>query len=325
MTDDNNITMLLHKYSTGDIYDLWTAELPKIKYIVYNLIPTSQVNMFFGAPESGKSTLLLYLALCVASGKDSILGKTIQQKVLYIDEEMGPIGLQLKIKAIVKAMGINMEKVKGNFSYKSLTDFKLDDAEGNGVKLLKNYILIKGIKVIFIDSLFACTVGDMNTLEMRKLRNISLLSWKNGISINYTHHMNKVESEKPTLTLMSIFGSVVIPANIDNAFGFVKFKEHVRIQQLKGRYIPPDEKIDINIPFNNMVYGKPINTVDLTANKYIGIINDYNKKHIGEKTYTDYKVALVDIKNGISEPTLSKYLKRLIDDGELLKVGDKYV
>jgi hypothetical protein len=66
-----------------------TAEPPPIDWLVDNLICEGDVNLFMGDPGIGKSWLTMSLAVAVADGRESWLGRAVKKhgEVLYIDEE----------------------------------------------------------------------------------------------------------------------------------------------------------------------------------------------------------------------------------------------
>jgi len=312
---------LFQDNSVGNLSNLWKLELPKLDYFIRGLIPCNQITIFCGASESGKTTLLLYCALSISSGKDTFLGTVKKGRVLYIDEEMGLIGFQRKILQLAESNNINAKDVSDRFIYRCMSNFKLDT--DNGKKTLKQTLIDNEIDVVFIDSLLACTVGDVGTVDMRKLREINKICYECGVALIYNHHVPKIDANKSKLTLSSLFGSSDIGNGIDNAFGIIYFKSKnsIRIQQIKGRYTPEEEKIDINVTFKGMQYSNVVETKDISKNDFITAIVTFkgNKPMI----YTELKDGLVPIV--MSEPTLSKYLKQLVDSGEFIKRGDKYV
>ena len=103
----------LEDLKTGSMYDLLHSDVPDIEYLIENIIPKGMITIIFGQGESFKTGFSLYLALCMATGTDTFLYKTNgKSKVLWIDEEMGIMGLKQKVSKISKGLGIDYEDFK---------------------------------------------------------------------------------------------------------------------------------------------------------------------------------------------------------------------
>ena len=61
--------------------------LPRAEYVVNRLVPEGMPTTMFAGAATGKSMMALYLAICVAEGRDFLGLKTKQGPVLYLDAE----------------------------------------------------------------------------------------------------------------------------------------------------------------------------------------------------------------------------------------------
>ena len=130
----------LRSLRSGTVYKLLTSDLPEIQYYIEGVIPKMQIACFYGPLEQFKSSLCLYFAICLASGAQTFHYKTNKHcNVLWIDEEMGVIGLKDKISKLVKGLQLGNKSFEGNFIYESINGFKLDNSKS--VERLKALIV----------------------------------------------------------------------------------------------------------------------------------------------------------------------------------------
>jgi len=83
-----------------DLGDLVRTEFPPLRYIVDRLIPTG-LTLLAGAPKSGKSWLLLDIALAARESREVLGQEVIQTEVLYLSLEDNSRRLQQRTKLIV--------------------------------------------------------------------------------------------------------------------------------------------------------------------------------------------------------------------------------
>jgi len=230
----------------GDIKKLLDSNLPEIDWYIEDLVPESMICAFYGPAGQYKSTLSLYLALCIATGKDTFLYRTKKKgKVLWIDEEMGLIGLKHKVEQLAKGLGIKSDDLNESFYYTSMMGIKLDTEEG--VSLLKSHILLRDINIIFVDSMSKVIEGDENkTQDMSKfLHNLRMVSDEFGIAYVFMHHTRKEEGRR---TLNSMRGSTEFANQIDYGYSLEKVGDNkVKLCQEKNRYCEVSKGINFEV------------------------------------------------------------------------------
>lgn len=223
----------------GSIFYLLTGDLPPIQYFIDGIIPEMEIVCIYGPQAQFKSTFALHLALSLASGKDTFHFKTNKKaNVLWIDEEMGVIGLKDKISKLVKGMNIKPIEIKDSFYYESINGFKLDDDES--IEKLRSIIIGKDTDVIFLDSISRIMLGDENKVkDVSKLHtNMRYLCESCGVSFVTIHHSRKTNN-KSRKDIDSIRGSSDFANQIDCAFSLTKVRNSNNIlifKQEKGRY-----------------------------------------------------------------------------------------
>ena len=294
----------------GDGYDLLTMDIPPVQWFVPNVIAKYQQTLFAGDSGSGKSTWLLYNALCIATGTDTIMGSTKQANVLFIDEEMGKKGLAMKVQQICKPLGVKPSQLKG-FFWRTSKGFKFDNEHAKD--MIISYKTKHNVDVIIVDSLIATSKGDPNTMDVRKLRDFLRIGYVYDISIIFNHHTNKAGTGKGRVDSKAMYGSIDITNAFDNTYGISRFdNDKIKLEHIKARYLAPEDRININIPTKDMTYSKPYQT---SGYQYVeAILNLFKTSGETQLRFKDFKTALVrknpKIENGyMSEFSLQKYLK----------------
>lgn len=231
---------LLNALRHGDIVTLLESELPKIDYHIDKLIPEGLITTFFGPSQQFKSTFALYLALCISTGRDTFHYKHIKKgKILWVDEEMGVVGLKTKIQQLKTGLNIINEELKDNFKYISMMNVKLDTEKG--LNFIKAYLLKYDIDIVFVDSMSKVMIGDENKTQdvSHLLHDMHMLSEQLGTGWVTIHHVGKSEGYNG---LSKMRGSVEFGTQSDNAFSMATIGEKIILKQEKGRY--EDKKID---------------------------------------------------------------------------------
>ena len=313
----------LEDLETGTMFDLLNSDIPNIEYLIDNILPKGMITIIFGQGESFKTGFSLYLALCLATGKDTFLYKTNKKsKVLWIDEEMGITGLKQKVSRLSKGLGINYEEFKDSFIYKSITGFKLDDE--NTYEMLEQEIIQQKIDVIFIDSIARTMLGDENSVkDVRKIHDVirKLIS-KTGVTFITIHHITKSSNG---LNLQSLRGSGDFGNQVDMALGMrCVGKDKFLLGRYKWRY--KEEEIEkINFQVNDIENGMKL--------EYLGTARENltKTKQLEEdlRECLDHPMKWSEIvnllekkghKKGSIEPKISKWKK----ENKIKKSGDFY-
>jgi KaiC/GvpD/RAD55 family RecA-like ATPase len=192
----------LEKSSDNKLKLYWGDEINsmrvgKVEWLVENWIPVGDICFIVGKSGSYKSTIALHFGLAIANGKLIFnKHKTIQKKVLYINEEINKNLFPEFYKRVVKGLGL--EKVE-NFAatepeYLKLDAEKTDINVPTDIELLAKVLEKNGIGVLVLDSLRRFIGFDENDatqmnnfyMKLNKLR-----SYCKDLTIILIHHLKK--------------------------------------------------------------------------------------------------------------------------------------
>jgi AAA domain-containing protein len=167
-----------------------TIDPPPIRWVIENMICHGDIHMLIGEPSIGKSWLTMGLAIAVAGGQDTFLGRTVCEhgRVLYVDEE-NPEDL---IYHRLHKLGLNDEIAK-NIRYLSNESIRLDRQADELVSEALDY----EPELIILDSLTRFHTEDENNAgAMAALFNDALkpLARQTGAAVVLIHHANKTDS-----------------------------------------------------------------------------------------------------------------------------------
>jgi hypothetical protein len=167
-----------------------TADPPPVKWLVQDMICHGDVHMLIGEPSIGKSWLTMGMAIAVAGGADTYLGRSVPEhgRVLYVDEE-NPEDL---IYNRLHKLGLTKE-IARNIRYLSNEGIRLDRQADDLVSEALDY----DPALIILDSLTRFHTEDENNAgAMATLFNDALkpLSRQTGAAVVLIHHVNKTDS-----------------------------------------------------------------------------------------------------------------------------------
>jgi len=331
MTSDTNIQQannvkleeieairLRKKLSSGSMYDLLNSDIPPTSFIIDKVLPKSQILTIFGKGGHFKSSICLYFALCITTGKHTFFfNVNKKQNVLWLDEEMGIEGLKTKVAMLAKGLSIDIEDLKETFFYHSIKGIKLDNKDT--IVFIKSEIAKNSIGVVFVDSLSKCMDGDEDrSKDMRYVHeNIRRVIAETGTSFVTIHHSTKYGDGD---TIESLRGSGDLANQVDRAISMRCVGDNkYKFALCKQRYGDGFKAININV--NDI--GK--NTVMLS---YAGTASEnVNKAKVNngildlfkqEKQLKRDKI-VKKLEKGYSNSAIDKALKQLVFDGILIK------
>jgi hypothetical protein len=103
------------------ILDLIRANPAMRRPLVHGLLRSGETMNIIAAPKTGKSWMVLDLALCVATGRAWMnTYKVERSKVLLVDNELHEETLAERLQRVAQAMGIPLEELDGWLEVKSL-------------------------------------------------------------------------------------------------------------------------------------------------------------------------------------------------------------
>jgi hypothetical protein len=166
------------------------AALPSPGWMIKGILPVADLGMVYGPPASGKSFVVLDMAMALARGVPWLGRKTRQCRVAYICAE-GAGGFRKRLKAYSVAHDVDLEGLdlviipeKPNF-HTSPDDIR---AVGKGLEACG------GVELIIVDTLAQVSAGaDENSGEDMGLvlERLRWLEQKTGAMILLVHHTGK--------------------------------------------------------------------------------------------------------------------------------------
>lgn len=164
----------------------------RVTYLIDGLLVAGQPCLCVGPQKCLKTTLLLKMALCLASGT-RFLGRECQKRrVLFMSGESGMATLQETALRIIKALGVTPEN--GHFYITpDLPQFS------QPLEKLEQLLVDQGTEVLIIDPAYLCLDGsDANNMFVmgQQLGSVANLCTKLGVTLVLAHHTTKAAGKE---------------------------------------------------------------------------------------------------------------------------------
>lgn len=153
--------------------------------------------MVSGASKSGKSFMLIELALCLASGRPWLGYKCQKCKVLYVNMEISEPSFAYRIDCVSAAGNINMEECNDNLKIINLrgTNTTLKEMSGALIGTILMELAETGTpySAVILDPIYKLSNGEENSAKdvgafCHELDKIAAIT---GVSVIYSHHHSK--------------------------------------------------------------------------------------------------------------------------------------
>jgi AAA domain len=200
-----------------DLPNIWDLDMDQ-EYLVEGILTDGSLNLVSGESGCGKSTVLLALANCVATGTPFLGHKCEQRKVLFVD---GENGLQVYHERF-RRLNINENP---NMLFWGL--WVRPEPEGPHSKVIMKFALEHRPLIIF-DSFIAFHPGsEQDATETRAYMDFFRQLASAGATVVLIHHIGKGETSK------EYRGSSDIKASVDAAFLLTARKPLLKQMELK--------------------------------------------------------------------------------------------
>lgn len=206
------------------------------EWLIPQFVPKSTICMLAAKRASMKTFMALYFGLSVANGKETVLGKSAQSSVLYLDYENGEFELSRRLLGLHDA-----ECQNNNFVLSIFPPIRLDAP--NGVELLISAIEAVGAKLVIIDTMRRLSSSDENASETSNaiLDGLQRVIIATGCSFLLLHHMRKSSTNGKTVeedVMDEIRGSSDIPASCAVIYYLKRqgVSDKFILKQLKNRF-----------------------------------------------------------------------------------------
>ncbi len=290
---------------------LLNREFAPLVFLVDELIAKGQLVMLAGRPKSGKSWLVMQLAMCVDSGEPFLARTTRRAKVLYIALEDGERRVYqrarlLKWQPQATAVLFDIAKFDGG-----------QGTPGPGLSQIRQ--ATADYDLIIIDTLIATLSGAANendNVQMGMIINeLARIAHENEVAIVLVHHTGKGMSDDVFNTLR---GASALRGGYDVGL-LLERKNGEREAVLHA------ESRDVDV--GNMTLRQLVNGAGW---EYVGDAVEMKQIRAGKATLeamlelgaTGNGLTAKEIAQhrGVSEAAVYKHLKRLLEDGYVDKV-----
>jgi hypothetical protein len=175
-------------YETLNLNDLLEGDY-RVTFLIDGYLVKGQMMLCVGPQKSLKTTLLLYMALCLATGSPFLGQPVTQSKVLMLSGESGLATLQETARRQLPTLG----KCDPHYFQISTTLPKLNQPLGE----LEALMVKLGTEVLILDPAYLCLDGSDagNMFAMgQQLKNLADLCVKLGVTPIIAHHTTKSAS-----------------------------------------------------------------------------------------------------------------------------------
>lgn len=230
--------------NTMDANTLLTTKLPRVRYIVDELIPQG-LHVLAGAPKIGKSYLTLWLCLQIATGKPVWELESHKCGVLYISLEDTPERIKKRILEMTDSAPDNLRLATCS---NTITEGLAEQLEA----YLKErpdtgFIAIDTLQKVRSSE---ATQASSYAVDYMALSQLKSIADKHRIAILLVHHLRKQKSNDP---FEMISGTTGITGAVDASYVMMQRRDMKRVATLyaQGRDITYQE---IDVSFRNSVW-----------------------------------------------------------------------
>lgn len=294
-----------------DACDLLVKDFPEPKWAIPGLIPEG-VTLLAGKPKLGKSWMALGFGIAIAAGGKALGQIEIQQgECLYLALEDNERRLKKRLK-VLNPNGDHMPPgLHLTTEWRRVDDGGLDD--------LREWLTEhKDCRLVMIDTLqkIRASRGNRDTYEADYEVGASLqeIAHKFNIAILVIHHLRKMDSEDP---MDQISGTTGLTGGVDGSLVLMRRRgETDAVLHVTGRDIEDDTPLALNWDAKTATWQT---TGPAAMECKTGVRTDTSQfiENNGPSTAEQISAGTGETLN-----TVQKRLKRMYDDGELIRTGN---
>jgi RecA-family ATPase len=228
-------------FATGkELYDMYTEEKP---HLFHGFIPRESLIALTGTSDVGKSLFALNLALHIASGRDSFIGRALHpehKRVLYVSTEDGNHDLGGRLRKLVQSP---MER-------EGIERIRFLVCTGpETIKHVEKYFAKYPADLVIIDVVTDLFDGNTNDVShVKKFLNILKdLIFRHGCSVLYLHHTRKGSQKEGEADKDHTLGSMAWTAAPRGVMMLRKDSQyqdgrHRKLSLVKGNFASEEDK-----------------------------------------------------------------------------------
>ncbi|MBQ2436543.1 MAG: AAA family ATPase, partial [Clostridia bacterium] len=168
--------------------------IPLEPELIQGILRRGHKLMVSGASKSGKSFMLIELALCMATGRPWMGYKCEECKVLYVNLEISEPSFAHRIECVSEAMDINMKECDSNLKIINLrgTSVALSKMAGAliGTIIMEEANTFVPFSAVILDPIYKISNGEENSAKDVGdfCHELDRIATATGASIIYSHH-----------------------------------------------------------------------------------------------------------------------------------------
>ena len=331
MTDQSSSPTLysderVTNFELRSLRSLMDSDLPRIEWVVDQLIPGGSISCVAGRPKVGKSFVILELAMSIASG-EPLFGRfeVVPKKVLLISKEDNFIVLKERLSE----MDIDPDL---EISITTDQDIYLDNDEV--LPTIRNLIAQSGAEVVIIDSFIRIFRGEENSSkDVTRVHRVFKRLCDEGISVIFVHHHGKEDANKPKSTgdklrgssdLLAMLDSLVTVEKGDNDQILIFRNTHNRhAKGIRPFYVsfPSFSGDDKRFHFLNFVDSQSVEDsippIDIASSEVLALLTNGNQMYQADIVHN-----LLSVRKPYGEATIKRAIKRLVTTRRLSTTVD---
>lgn len=293
--------------------ELMAKPFPPEPWLVEGRMPEHGITVLSGAPNQGKTWVLLSLATSFLTGLPLFGRLPVKQckAVLLLDEENGERLIQNRLQLL------GYQDADLAFYMTFFSDFRADrpDMVDELLALCKEL----DVDVILVDSLVRVTSGNENDAgDMAKVSRGFRRLCANGISVVVTHHHRKSQGAEPSSNMgLELRGSSEITAGIDSHIALTKEGNTLTFRQGKLRQAPVQPDFTINLKSSGGLVtlefaGEEMGEEFAIKSEIVRLLEEQ-----GELNHRDLLKAAQELFPQKSSTALGRQLELLLEEGSI--------
>lgn len=235
------------------LHDIQARPIREPTWLVDGWIGKGDACLLFGEWGSGKTYLLMHLALCLGSGTFFFGAKVPRCRVLYIDQEQSLDNANYRLNLLING---HSSFTDSHVHYVNQPALTITDKTGPGLALLA-----EEYEVVIIDSLRSVLPGDENRAQdIRALWNALMPLKQAQCTVILTHHMNK-EATTPQALRNRASGTTDLLAGADTGLALQCVDERpnrmdFRLSHLKCRWDGKRNPLEVKAQWETGQYSR---------------------------------------------------------------------
>jgi hypothetical protein len=299
----------LNGYKTITDTELLAKDIPPVNFIIPGLLPATGLAVVGGSPKMGKSLMMTDLGLAISGGGRFLNVFDVGvREVLYLCLEDTEQRMQERIRTMQPDCP-GSDRIHLAFDWED----NGDDTLGHLGSLLENHAEVEIVIIDTISRFSKSLVGGQYTKQYEGFAGLKKFADTHNILIVIVHHLRKSKSHDP---FEMLYGSNAMSGAADLIWILQRERgEDYAKLIVSGRDVP-DQTLPLKLVESLLTWIVDDQaTEDLLGPELMKVFEILYNKGV------PMSLEEISIASGFKKPVLSKYLKILIEHGDIEKVG----